>query len=82
MDNGQKAQLVNLCNSQGWALAQQLGNKLLTEMEQKALSNDDESLIVPLTRRARGAREFWDAFLKDLEGAKNPIDDSFIGVTF
>ena len=80
----QKAQLQSLINSQGWLILKQLGERIVSEMEHKALNGDDAE-IVTLTRRARGAREFWTAFLTDVDTSKAPEvkdEDEFIPVSY
>jgi hypothetical protein len=82
MDNGHKASLVNLCNSEGWLLAKNLGESILKELDGLALECEDDTKIAGLVREARASRKFWNAFLSNVDNAKQPVDDTFIEVSY
>ena len=78
-----KAQLISTTNSQGWALILQLGEDVLSSIERQALDCDDDSKVLALTRKAQGAREFWNAFVSMIDNKKsndNGADSSFVEV--
>ena len=81
MHNGQKAALVGLVNSEGWMLAKNMGESILKELDSLALECDDETKITGLVREARASRRFWNAFLSNIDTAKQPTDNTFIEVS-
>lgn len=78
---GEKAQLVNLTNSLGWAIALKYAEAALVNLERQALECDDEKEILGLARRARGAREFWNSFITTINQMKDPTDNDFVEVS-
>lgn len=84
MELAQKALLVSMTNGQGWMLAKKYGNGIVEAMEREALDCDDETKIIQLTRSAKAARRFWEAFITGIDKAKNPEekDDTFVEVSY
>jgi uncharacterized protein involved in exopolysaccharide biosynthesis len=48
----------------------QLADRLVKSKEDKALSEEDESKVVGLQRKAQAAREFLNEFLNEIERSK------------
>jgi hypothetical protein len=59
--------LTQLRSQRGWGIALEIGEAVVTRLEQDALSCDDANQIVVLQRKARGAREFFNQFQRDIE---------------
>jgi len=68
----QKSQLTSMVNSQGWEVAQHIADQILKEIEQAALRCEDDEKVLALSRKARGAREFWDSFIENVNTLREP----------
>jgi hypothetical protein len=55
----------------GWGIAMEIGEAVVKRLEEDALSCDDANQIVVLQRKARGAREFFNQFQRDIEAEAN-----------
>jgi hypothetical protein len=85
MDNAQAAMLVNVTNSQGWALILHLANQIITASERAAIDCEDESKVVGLAREAKASRKFFDALTETIDRMKTPEvtgEDEFIPVSY
>jgi hypothetical protein len=65
-----KQELVKTTSTPGWAYMKQLAEKLVKSKEEKALSEEDETRVVSLQRKAQAAREFLNDFLNEIERRK------------
>ncbi len=75
LDLSQKSMLVRMTNDQGFFVAKKIAEDILTEMATAALECEaDDSTVARVTRDARAARRFWDAFLTNLDHAKDPTE--------
>ena len=81
MDMGTRAMLVGLTNSQGWLVAKNIGESILKNMDELALSEEDDSRVAGLVREARAARKFWTALLQSIDQQKDPSQQEFIEVS-
>jgi hypothetical protein len=59
--------LTQLRAQRGWGIALEIGESVVKRLEEDALSCDDANQIVVLQRKARGAREFFNQFQRDIE---------------
>jgi hypothetical protein len=59
--------LTQLKAQRGWGIALEIGEAVVKRLEEDALSCDDANQIVVLQRKARGAREFFNQFQRDIE---------------
>jgi bisphosphoglycerate-dependent phosphoglycerate mutase len=65
-----KQELVKTTSTPGWAYLKQLAEKLIKSKEDKALSEEEESKVVGLQRKAQAARKFLNEFLNEIERSK------------
>lgn len=72
---------MGLVNSEGWMIAKNMGESILKELDSLALECEDDTKTVGLAREARASRRFWNAFLSNINIAKQPIDNTFIEVS-
>jgi hypothetical protein len=59
--------LTQLKAQRGWGIALEIGEAIVKRLSDEALSCDDANQIVVLQRKARGAREFFNQFQRDIE---------------
>lgn len=85
LDMGQKSTLVRIVTDQGWIVARAIATDLLKAMDGAALECEDDTKVAGLVREARAARKFWDAFILNIDRAKDPAEkdsDTFNEVSY
>jgi hypothetical protein len=79
-----KQALITITNTSGWRVFTRFAQTVLTDLERKALLEEDDAKASGYRRDARGARLFWEDVLKRVELAKNvsdePTNDDFVDI--
>ena len=70
-----KMALISLTASPAWETIRGMADQAIYEMEQKALQEDDDAKGRTYRSDARGARKFWEKWLRNIEFAKC-LDDN------
>lgn len=71
-----KREVVNTTNTLGWNHIIRIAEQLVAAKEKLALSENDETKIVGLQRKAQAAREFLNEFLRKIEVTRQPDSPS------
>ncbi len=78
-----KHELVNTTATNGWFHIRSLAEKLLVSKERAALTEENETKIIALQRKAQAAREFWMELVDTITKSKtvgSPSDADFADV--
>lgn len=76
-----KAALIRVTADQSWPVMRALADEVIYNLEQKSLQEDDEEKAKTYRHDARGARKFWEKWLKMIELAKEvSSSDEFLEV--
>jgi len=65
-----KAAFIRITSDQSWQVLRVFADDCVRELEQKALMEDNEDKAKTYRHDARGARKFWDNFLRQIDLAK------------
>lgn len=75
-----KQAFLRITSDNSWSVMREIADEVVYELEQKSLQEDDEELAKTYRHDARGARRFWEKFLKAIEIAKESEGDNFLEV--
>jgi hypothetical protein len=70
-----KMALISLTASPAWETIRGMANQAIYELEQKAIQEDDEAKGRTYRADARGARKFWETWLRNI-GFAQCVDDN------
>jgi hypothetical protein len=66
-----KTAFQQVTSHQSWQVISELADDTIRALEVRALNEDDEAKREAYIFDARGARKFWNAFLRNIEIVKN-----------
>lgn len=79
-----KAAFLRITADQSWAVMRALADEAIYNLEQKSLQEDDEEKARAYRHDARGARKFWEKWLRMIDLAKEAdttsASDNFLEV--
>lgn len=77
-----KKAFMRITADESWAIMRQLAEETVYQLEQKSLAEDDENKARTYRHDARGARRFWQQWLKMIELVKDdqPVQQEFLEV--
>lgn len=77
-----KKAFMRITADETWPIMRQLAEETIYKLEQKSLSEDDEDKAKAFRHDARGARKFWQQWLKMIDLVKDdqPVQQEFLEV--
>lgn len=77
-----KKAFLRITSDESWAVMRQLAEETIYQLEQKSLNEDDEDRARVYRNDARGARRFWQQWLRIIELIKTEqsVSETFIEV--
>lgn len=77
-----KRAFLRITSDESWAVMKVLAEETIYQLEQKSLAEDDEEKAKAFRHDARGARKFWQSWLRTIDLVKNdePVLDEFLEV--
>jgi len=79
-----KKEIVATTNTTGWAYIRKFADRVVTDMERKAIDEEDDVKGNNLRREAKAARIFFNDLMTRIELAKQvtdePTDDDFVDI--
>lgn len=66
-----RAALIRLSSDQSWTMLRTMAEEAVYALEQKSLQEDDEAKAKTFRADARGARKFWQKWLRAIELAQS-----------
>jgi hypothetical protein len=77
-----KKAFLRITSDESWAVMRQLAEETIYQLEQKSLNEDDEDKARAYRYDARGARKFWQQWLRVIDLIKNDqeVKQEFIEV--
>jgi len=76
-----KAAFMRVTSDQSWNVMRDMADEVIYNLEQKSLQEDDEDKARTFRHDARGARRFWEQWLRMIEVAKETeTGDNFLDV--
>lgn len=76
-----KAALIETTASRGWFYVEKFADKILNELVQQAMDEDDDTKAGGLRRDAKGARKFKEELFSRIAIAKNQEPEQFLEVS-
>lgn len=76
-----KAALLETTASRGWFYVEKFAEKILNELVQQAMDEDDDTKANGLRRDAKGARKFKEELFSRIALAKNQEPETFLEVS-
>ena len=76
-----KAALIETTASRGWFYIEKFAEKIVNELVQQAIDEDDDAKATGLRRDAKGARKFKDELFRRIALAKNQEPAQFLEVS-
>ena len=76
-----KAALFECTSSRGWRYIEKYAETIVRNLEQEAISEEDDVKANGLRRDARGARKFKDELIRRINLAKNQEPAQFLEVS-
>lgn len=77
-----KKAFMRVTADESWAAMRQLAEETIYQLEQKSLAEDEEEKAKAFRHDARGARKFWQQWLKMIDLVKDdqPVTQEFLEV--
>lgn len=67
IDNLKRHEIISATSTRGWFYIKEIAEKTVSDMERKAIDEDDDAKGATLRRRANAARHFLTSFLDTIE---------------